>query len=99
MRPRGRAIQEGCGKWNTVSSKHRMGEAEIMPRCAHCSRKKRLTPNNTDVHLFDNRDDAIHREELLNASVLSSPSPLQEKEREFLETLQATMSDIEQGGI
>ena len=69
MRPRGRAIKEGCLKWNTVSSKHRLGEAEIMPRCAYCNRKKRLTPSNTDVYRFDDRDDAIDHEERLNGSV------------------------------
>lgn len=68
MRPRGRAISEGCGKWNTVSSKHRLGEAEIMPRCAFCSRKKRLTKYLTQVYRHDNREEAIEHECRLNSN-------------------------------
>jgi len=70
MRPMGRAISEGCGKWNTVSSKHQLGEGEVMPRCAFCGRKKRLTVKNTQVYRFDDRTDAMDHEDRLNSEAL-----------------------------
>lgn len=77
MRPRGRAISEGCGKWSTVSSKYRLkdldiiknskGKAvEIMPTCNHCDRKKRLTKYLTNVFRFDDREEAIEHECRMN---------------------------------
>jgi len=77
MRPIGRKIQKGCGKWNTVSSKYSLKDltvlkrkdgkpVEIMPACSRCGRKKRLTMYMTQVYRFDDRDEALFQERRLN---------------------------------
>lgn len=67
MKPNGKKIREGCGKWSIYSSKHRYDEISLLPKCEFCNRKKRLNKNTSKVYMFHTRNDAlIHREKLRN---------------------------------